>query len=132
MSRNIALIIALSLLLSLNLPTSASAMRTNTLTILPEDCRMLAGEEMILTLDGSIPPNAVIRWDVDKGGIVSTPPDLNAIFVAPLESEVVTISVSVYSSTLGSETPIIRQCIVTSTNSVPSGLAQAAEMLIAS
>lgn len=127
MSRKVALILALLLSFPIIVASRTGAAQSNTLTILPEDCRMLAGEEMELTLDGRIPANATISWGVNNGGIVPTSPGLNAIFIAPSESEVVTISVSISSDKLNSETTITRQCIVTSTKSVPSGLAEAIE-----
>jgi hypothetical protein len=127
MSRKIALILTLLLSFPMIVAYRTGATQNNTLTILPEDCKMLAGEQMTLALDGFIPPNAVINWNVNNGGIVPTSPGSKAIFIAPSESEVVTISVSISSGTLSSETPITRQCIVTSTKSVPSGLAEAIE-----
>jgi len=128
MSRKIVLSFSLLLLFTINFPSRAGAMPTNTLTILPQDCRILAGEELPLTLDGSLPPDAAIRWDVDDGGVTSMLPGLNAIFIAPSEPEVVTISVSISSAVPGVQTLITQQCIVTSPNSAPKGLAQVPEI----
>ena len=123
MSRNVVLIVALLLLLSINLPSSAVAMPTNTLTILPEECSMLAGEELSLTLDRHIPPDAVVSWDVDKGSITSVLPGSNAVFIAPSKTAAVTISVTISSRLPGAETLIMRQCIIRSPNDAPRGLA---------
>lgn len=128
MSRNIALLFALLLLLSISIPSSAGAMPTNTLTILPGDCRTLVGEELPLTLDGDIPPNTIVRWGVNSGGITSMLTGSDAVFIAPPTPMVVTISVSLSPAKPGMESPITRQCIVTSRNSAPRGLAQAAGM----
>jgi hypothetical protein len=123
MSRNIVLIVALLLLLSINIPTSAVAMPTDTLTILPEDCRILAGKELSLTLDGTIPPNTSVSWDASSGGVMSVLPGWNAVFVAPPETTVVTISVSISPASPGLDSVITRQCIVTSPYSAPDGVA---------
>ena len=123
MSRNVVLIVALLLLLSINIPTSAVAMPTDTLTILPEDCRILAGKELSLTLDGVIPPDTSVSWDVSSGGVTSMLPGGNAVFVAPAETTVVTISVSISPARPGLDSVITRQCIVTSPYSAPDGVA---------
>jgi len=125
MSRKVALIIALSLVLPIIAACGTVSTPTNTVTILPKDCRLLVGEQMPLALDGLVPPNAVISWDTNSGGIVSAPPGLNALLIAPSEPAVVTVSVSISSGTPSIEIPVTRQCIVTSLNSALSGLAQA-------
>ena len=125
MPRNIVLIVALLLPFSINIPSSAAAMPTNTLAILPGDCRIRVGQELPLTLDGFIPPNTTVNWDVTSGGITSVLPGWNAIFVAPSKPTVVTISVSISPAMPGMESIITRQCIVTSRNGAPNGLAQA-------
>jgi hypothetical protein len=127
MSRKVALILTLLLSLPVIVAYRTGATQNNTLTILPADCKMLAGEQMTLALDGFIPPNAVINWNVNNGGIVPMSPGSSAIFIAPSESEVVTISVSISAGTPNSETLITRQCIVTATKSVPHGFAKATE-----
>jgi hypothetical protein len=124
MSRNIALIAVILFSLSI-IPTSgAVAMPTHAVNILPEDCTLLAGEELSLTLDGFIPPNAVVRWDVNEGGITSVLPGWNALFIAPSQPSEVTISVSISAGVSGAETVITRQCNVTSLNNAPNGFAQ--------
>jgi hypothetical protein len=127
MSRKIALILTLLLSFPIIVAYRTSTAQSNPLTILPEDCRMQAGENMQLALDGHVPPNATISWNVNNGGIVPRSPGSSAIFIAPAESEVVTISVSISSGTPSSETSITRQCIVTATRSVPSGLAEGSD-----
>jgi len=122
MSRKIVLTVALLLLLVISFSSSAGAMPTNTLTILPKDCQISAGEELSLTLEGRLPPNAVVSWDVNDGGITAVLPGLDAVFVAPGHPAVVTVTVSISSDVPGLETPITRQCIVTSSSSAPRGL----------
>src|SRR5215204_5651092 len=94
MSRNIFLTFVILLPLTINFPFGAAATPTNTLTIMPEDCRILVGEEMSLTFDGVIPPNTVVSWDVSHGGITAVLPGLTAVFVAPPNPGVVTVSIS--------------------------------------
>lgn len=77
---------------------------------------MQVGEQMLLRLDGSVPQNAVVAWDADFGSIVSASPGLNALFTAPFEPALVTISVTFSYGTPSVDTPVTRQCIVTSPN----------------
>lgn len=128
MSRNIALTVALLFSFLINIPSRAVAMPANTLTILPADCTTLVGKEVPLTLDGFVPPNTVVGWAVSDGGITSVMPGLNAVFIAPANPMVVTISVSISHGVPGRETLITRHCIVTSPHSAPSGLARAVGM----
>lgn len=132
MSRNVVLIVAILLSFSINLPSSAVAMPTDTFTILPEDCKVLAGKEVSLTLDGAIPPDTTIQWEASDGGITSMLRGSEAIFIAPFKSALVTISVFLSPAIPGVENPVTRQCVVTSPNSAPDGMAQAGEMAIAS
>lgn len=125
MSRNVVLIVAVLLALSVNLPSSAVAMPTNSLTILPKNCKILAGKELSLSLDGVIPSNTTINWDTSDGGITSVLPGSEAIFIAPFKSTVVTISVSISPAVPGTESVITRQCLVTSPASAPDGVALA-------
>ena len=100
-------------------------MPTNSLTILPEDCKILAGKELPLSLDGVIPSNTTINWDASEGGITSVLPGSEAIFIAPFKSTVVTISVSISPAMPGTEQVITRQCIVISPAHAPDGVALA-------
>jgi hypothetical protein len=94
-----------------------TATPTNAVTILPKECKLLVGEQIPLALNGRVPPNAVISWEADRGSIISAPPGLNALFIAPLEPAFVTISVMISSGTPGAQIPVTRECIVTSPNS---------------
>jgi len=82
MYRNVILMTSLALLLPIITACGSTSTPTNTVTILPKDCRMMTGEQMPLALDGLIPPNASISWDANGGGIISAPPGLNALFIA--------------------------------------------------
>jgi hypothetical protein len=86
--------------------------------ILPDQCAAKIGERIALTLDGVIPPNASIQWEVSEGSIVFTPPGLNAYFSAPLTPTVVTISVAISSGTPGVDVPITRQCTISADEAV--------------
>src|SRR5512138_579019 len=118
MSRKIILmLVSLSLLSAAACSTTLTP--TNTVTVLPKDCRPLVGEQMPLTLDGLIPPNAVINWEANAGSMIFAPPALNALFIAPPEPAVVTISVTITSGTPTSQIPVSRQCIVTAPDGSP-------------
>ena len=125
MSRNIVLIVAVLLALSINPPSSAGAMPTNPLTILPEECKLFGGKELLLTIDGSIPTNTTLNWDASDGGITSILPGTDATFVAPYKSTLVTITVSLSPAIPGMDSVITRQCIVMSPTRAPDGVASA-------
>lgn len=91
---------------------------TNAVTVLPKDCKMQVNQQMPFTLDGVISPNAVVTWEVDAGSISFAPPGLNALFTAPSQPAVVTISISISSGTPSVQIPITRQCIVTDDSKV--------------
>jgi hypothetical protein len=131
MPRNVVIIAAVLVALSVITTSGAVAMPARSVTILPQDCRLLVGEEISLTLDGSIPASARIRWGVDGGGITSMLPGQNAVFIAPPEPAVVTISVSITPAMPGMENPVTQQCIVSSLNRAPRGLAHAIEVEVA-
>jgi hypothetical protein len=88
-----------------------------TVNVLPKDCRMKVGEQIPLTLNGLVPPNAMITWEASAGSLISAPPALNALFIAPPEPTIVTITVTITSGTPSVAIPITRQCIVTSLES---------------
>src|SRR5512138_3088148 len=119
MSRRIILMLIVSLSFLSAAACSTTLTPTNTVTVLPKDCRPLVGEQMPLTLDGLIPPNAVINWEANAGSMIFAPPALNALFIAPPEPAVVTISVTITSGTPSMQIPITRQCIVTSLDNPP-------------
>jgi len=131
MPRNVVLIAAVLLSLLIITTSAAVAMPAKTVTILPEDCRVLVGEEISLTLAGTIPANARIRWDADEGGITSILPGQNAVFIAPQEPAVVTVSVFISHTLPNMETPITRQCIVSAPSGAPRGLTQAIRIDVA-
>ncbi len=113
MKQKYNLIIFISLILPGIVACGSVATPTNEVTVLPKDCQMLVNEQLPLTLDGLVPPNAVISWEASAGSIVSAPPGLNALFVAPSQPTVVTISISITSGTPSFQIPITRQCIIT-------------------
>lgn len=113
MHRNHFLSISVTLCLTILLAgCGAPATAPNLVKILPDVCEVQAGGQIPLALDGVIPPNATIQWEVSEGSIVFTPPGLNAYFTAPPTPTVVTISVSISSGTPGVDTPITRQCSI--------------------
>jgi len=116
MFKKINFIVCASLLLPGIIACGNVATPTNAVTVLPKDCRLLVNEQMPLALDGLVPPNAVISWEANAGSIVSAPPGLNALFIAPTQPALVIISVSITSGTPSVQIPITRECIVTSLN----------------
>jgi len=110
MSRKITLLLISSLLFVSACGNVATP--TNTVTVLPKDCRLQVNQQMPFTLDGVISPNAVVNWEADGGSLSFAPPGLNALFTAPSQPEVVTISVTISSGTPSVQIPITRQCIV--------------------
>lgn len=96
------------------------ATQTNAVTLLPKDCRMQTNQRMPLTLDGVVPPNAVVQWDASAGSISFAPPGLNALFTAPSQPAIVNISVTISSGTPSVQIPITRQCVVVDPNTASS------------
>ena len=112
MFRNFALIVVLFLVISF-VPACAPVPTQNAmLTILPEDCRILVGEEMSLELGGSLPSSAVVTWDVDAGSVVSVLPGSNAVLVAPADPSVITVYATVTGTKPGRWIYVTRQCLV--------------------
>ena len=113
MKRNIifATFISLGMVLSLTACNSPSTPQ-NHVRILPEQCTLTIGKQMPLTLDGVVPPNAAIHWTASDGSILSTPPNLNALFTAPLKPAIVTITVGITSGTPDADAPVTRQCTI--------------------
>mgnify|MGYP001190433129 CR=1 FL=1 len=113
MHRNHLFLISVTLCLSIVLTGCGTpATAASLVKILPDVCEVQAGGQIPLALDGVIPPNATIQWEVSEGSIVFTPPGLNAYFTAPSTPTVVTVSVSISSGTPGVNVPITRQCSV--------------------
>ena len=125
MFRNAVLIFVITLVLPMITAYGAMTIPAGPLTILPEDCQLAVDGEIVLTLDGFIPRNAVATWDVDQGGISSVLPGSSAVLVAPKGPTVITVSVTITPALPGLSTPITRQCTVTPLNSGPNGLAGA-------
>lgn len=78
--------------------------------ILPENCEVTVGEQIPVTLAGKAPNDAVIDWKVTDGSIITTNPSLNALFTAPMNPTVVTITAQFVSTT--PEPPVKRECMV--------------------
>lgn len=88
-------------------------------SILPDDCRVQAGGQLALTLDGQIPANTQIQWSASTGEVVWTGQGLTATFLAPnLPGEAV-ISVLFVSGTPAPYTAS-RACAVTEQDSTAS------------
>ena len=118
MFRNITLIIVLFLAL-LIVPASAAVTTQNGIpTILPEDCRILAGQEISLQLGGSVPSNATVTWNVDSGTVASVLHGSNALLVAPSTPTVITVYVTISGTKPGRWIYVTRQCIVSSANNI--------------
>ncbi|NCP87253.1 MAG: hypothetical protein CO094_12450 [Anaerolineae bacterium CG_4_9_14_3_um_filter_57_17] len=89
------------------------------LSILPKSCQAQTGQQVNLTLNGTLPPNVSVRWEASAGSIVSTPQGLNATFTAPDQPGSATIYVYISSGTPGSEIPLTITCQVTDSTSPP-------------
>lgn len=126
MSRKIHFMVCVSLLLPGIAACASTGTPTKAVTVLPKECRLFVNEQMPMTLDGIVPPNAVISWEASAGSIISAPPGLNALFIAPMEPTVVVISVSISSGTPSVQIPITRECIITSQDSPPTQMVGAA------
>ncbi len=112
MFRNFALIAVLTLVLSI-IPASGSVSAQNEIfTIMPEDCSILAGQELSLELKGSLPSQAVVTWQVDYGTVASVLPGSNAMLVAPNTPSIITIYATVTDTKPGRWIYVTRQCIV--------------------
>lgn len=90
---------------------------------------MQVNQQMPLTLDGTIPPNAVVTWDANAGSISFAPPGLNALFTAPSQPTVVTISISISSGTPSVQIPITRQCIVIDDSNTQAPVIEPTDMI---
>ena len=112
MLRNIALMAVIFIALSV-IPASGSVTtRDSIFTILPEDCRVPAGEELSLELEGPLPSNAVIIWSVDYGSVASVLPGSSAVLVAPAKPSVITVYATISDTRPGRWIYVTRQCIV--------------------
>jgi hypothetical protein len=118
MFRNFTLITILVLALSIVPASGALTNQNSTLTIEPEDCRVLAGQELSLELGGSVPSNAVVTWNVDYGTVASVLPGTSAVLVAPATPSVVTVYVTITGTKPGRWIYMTKQCIVSSADSI--------------
>ena len=123
MPRNVVLTIVILLSLLTTAPSGRVALLAKPVSILPKDCTLFAGEEIPLTLEGSVPSHAIVHWEASSGGIIAMLPERNALFVAPSQPAIVTISVSVSPAIPGLKTPLTRRCIITSPNNAPRDVA---------
>jgi hypothetical protein len=114
MSRKVALLLFASLFFVAACGNVATP--TNTVAVLPRDCKMQVNQQMPFSLDGVISPNAVVSWEANAGSISFAPPGLNALFTAPAQPTVVTISVTISSGTPSVQIPITVQCYITDNN----------------
>lgn len=112
MFRNAALIFVILLSLSVFTASEPITTRNDGLAIQPEDCWVVAGEEILLELSGSIPSNTVITWDVDDGWIASVLPGTQAVLMVPAMPTAITVYATISPAGQGWEAIITRQCIV--------------------
>ena len=112
MFRNIALITVFFLTLLIVSASGPMTTQSSMLSILPEDCRILAGEELLLELSGSLPSEAVVKWTVNYGEVVYLLPGSNAILIAPTTPSVITIYATITGTKPGRWVYVNRQCIV--------------------
>ena len=112
MFRNFVLFIVVFLLVSFVPACGPVPTQNAMLTILPEDCTILVGEELTLELDGSLPSSAAVTWDVDSGSVASVLPGSNAVLVAPADPSVITVHATITGTKPGRWIYVSRQCIV--------------------
>ena len=112
MFRNFAIIAVLTLVLSIVPASGPVTAQSDIMTIMPEDCRILAGEEQSLELRGHLPANAVVTWDADYGSVASVLPGSTAVLVAPATPSVITVYATISDTKPGRWIYLNRQCIV--------------------
>lgn len=112
MFRNIAIVFVITLALPIVTAYGAMVLPPGPLGILPEDCQVTVDEEIRLELEGHLPSDMVVSWEVDQGGISYVLPGRSAVFVAPSTPAVVTVTVSISPAIPGFTAPITRQCTV--------------------
>lgn len=126
MSRKVALLLSTSLFFTAACGNMATP--TNAVSILPKECRLQVNQQMPFTLDGVISPNSVVNWETSAGSISFAPPGLNALFTAPSQPAIVTISVTISSGTPSVQIPITHQCIVMDENTTTGDTGLLTEM----
>lgn len=112
MTRNAALIVMILLSLPIIAACGSATFPFTAVKILPEDCRVVAGEQMPLKLNGVIPSQAFVDWAADKGRVTFLLTGSDAVFIAPSEPGVVTISASITPAMSSADTHPTRQCTV--------------------
>ena len=112
MYRNFALVFVVSLALSLVAASEPIPTQSTTIAILPEDCKMPVGGELLLELSGPLPSDAVVHWDVDYGEVAFLLPGSSAVLVAPAAPGVMSVYVTITGTAPGRWIYITRQCIV--------------------
>ena len=112
MVHNIALITVLTLALSIVTASEPITSQSSMVTILPEDCRILPGQELHLELSGPLPSKAVVTWDVDHGEVVSLLPGSSADLIAPITPTVITVYATITGAAPGRWVYLNRQCLV--------------------
>jgi hypothetical protein len=112
MFRNIALIAVISITLSMVTASAPVTPQSGIVTILPEDCRILAGEALTLELSGPLPSEAVVTWDVDYGEVVYLLPGSNVVLIAPATPSVITVYATITGTKPGRWVYVNRQCLV--------------------
>jgi len=118
MLRYISLLAVIILAISVFAASSPMTAQSDSLAILPEDCTVAAGEQIFLELDGSLPSNVVVDWEVDHGGVASILPGTNAVLVAPSVPGVITVQVAILPVRSGQVTFLSRECLVTSSDDI--------------
>lgn len=113
MSRTIALIVVITLALPIAAAVGNVTIPARPLTILPQDCELPVHGELVLTLDGFLPSDAVVSWDVDQGGIGSLLPGRDAVLVATAAPTLITVTASILPALPGLPSNVTRQCTVT-------------------
>ncbi|HJS18693.1 MAG TPA: hypothetical protein VJ785_08085 [Anaerolineales bacterium] len=112
MFRNVSLISLLFLALSIFTASAPVTTQTSMITILPEDCQVMVGEELALELSGPLASGAAFTWDVDYGEVASVLPGSSAVLVAPPTPSVITVYALVSDAKPGRWIYVTRQCTV--------------------
>jgi len=113
---------SIALLISLILFVNACAQTTDpSIIIIPDKCKIVAGEEFPISLEGSnMPSNGEISWSATKGEI-NPSTGLNVIYTAPLEPGAVIITALLETEDVKYSTTLICEVTVAdlATNEVP-------------
>lgn len=112
MLRNVALTAVLILVFSFLPASEPVTAQSNIMTILPEDCKILAGEQLSLEISDPLPANAIVTWDVDNGSVASVLPGSNAVLVAPPAPSIITVYATITDARPGRWLYVTRKCIV--------------------